>query len=638
MAMSKQARHLYEFGPFSIDATERLLLRDGEVVPLTPKAFDLLLVLVENRCHLVEKDQLIRTLWPDTFVEEANLTNNVSLLRKALAVDDEHQYIKTVPRRGYRFVAEVKAVEGTTQMVVDGLNPTTLTLEQISTSSRPLVATNQKTGRRKTSLFLLVAIMGALALAYASYHLWPKPAVPQPPIRSIAVLPFKPLAADRRDESFELGMADSLILKLSDLGQVAVRPLSAVRQYTGLEQDAVAAGRELRVEAVLDGSIQQDGDRVRVKVRLLRVRDGATLWIYQCDEYCHDIFAAQDAISTKVAGALAMELTGREREMLAKRYTASAPAYQAYVRGRYFWSKRTYASLQQAIEYFNEAIAMDPHYALAYAGLADTYNTLGGLGFLPQKEASPRAREMATKALELDDKLAEAHGSLACTLVDYYWNWPEGEKHLQRAIALNPSHAHAHELYSEYLSYVGRNEEAIAEAERAQALDPASSSSVWRLGVSYNFAGQYDRALEQFRKALDLNPNFHPAHFDLGLVYKEQGRYEEALAELRQARVSGRNDALAVMGYIYAVSGRRREALQVLDELNELAKREHVTAFQRAYIYAGLDDKERAFEWLEKAYTDREWYLLLLKKERGFERLRSDPRFRDLQRRVGLSL
>jgi serine/threonine-protein kinase len=496
-------------------------------------------------------------------------------------------------------------------------------------------------------LALAVACVMLIGLALMVYNHWVKPSeepvdsrlnssVGPVPIRAIAVLPFKPVVEASRDEILEMGMADTLITRLSSIRRVNVRPMSAVRKYAGLEQDAIAAGREQRVDAVLDGSIQKSGEKIRVTVRLVSIADGAALWTGQFDERFTDIFSVQDAISEKVAGALAMQLTGQERELLAKRYTGSAPAYLAYSHGRYFWSKRTYDGLQRAIECFNQAIAIDPHYALAYAGLADTYNTLGALGFLPQKEASPKASEMATKALELDDTLAEAHGSLAAALADYYWNWPEAEKHFQRAIALNPSYAYVHEMYAEYLSYVGRHEEAIAEAERAQTLDPTSSPSVARLGMSYNFAGQYDCALEHFRTALDLDPNFHLTHFGIGQVYRRQGRYEEALAEMRQARALGMKDALPIMGLIYAVSGRRREAQQVLDELNELSKREHVPAFNRAVVYVGLGDKERAFEWLEKAYADREWYLWLLKEGGAFERLQSDPRFTDLLRRIGL--
>jgi len=610
-------------------------MRDRQVVPLTPKAFDLLLFLVENSGHLVEKDELMRVLWPDTFVEEANLTNNISLLRKALAVDNEHQYIETVARRGYRFVAEVaESAESVTEFPSE---EAVSVAGEVDGSPEPSAAVGQGTEHRKRFKWLALAAVGAQALAFVAYYFWPKAPTPRQTIKSIAVLPFKPLVAESRDEALEMGMADTLIMRLSNLGQIAVRPLSAVRRYTDLEQDAVEAGRALHVDSVLEGNIQRSGDQVRVRVSLVRVADGRPLWTSQFDEKVTNVFTAQDSISEQVAGLLAVKLTGEERDQLAKRYTTSAEAYQSYVRGRYHWSKRTHEGLERAIEYFKQAITLDPNYALAYSGLSDTYNSLGGLGFLPQREASPKAREMAITALELDDNLAEAHGSLADAFMDYYWNWPEAEKHLKRAIALNPSYAHAHGLYSACLSNVGRHDEAIAEAERAQALDPASSTSVGRVGMTYYFARQYDRALEHFQRALDLDPNDHVAHFDIGLVYERQGKYEQALAEMRRARALGMKDAYSVAGHIYAISGRRREAQQVLAELDQLSKQEYVPAFHRAYIYIGLGDKERAFEWLEKAYEDREWYLWLLKQETGVDPIRSDPRFQDLLQRIGLT-
>jgi tetratricopeptide (TPR) repeat protein len=287
------------------------------------------------------------------------------------------------------------------------------------------------------------------------------------------------------------------------------------------------------------------------------------------------------------------------------------------------------------MDYFNQAIAIDPNYALAYSGLADTYNFLGGFGFLPAKEASPKGIELATKALELDERLAEAHNSLAALLADYHRNWPEAEKHFKRAIALNPNYVTAHQWYAMYLSCLGRHDEAIAEVKQAETLDPLSPGTITSVGTTYYFARQFDRALEQYRRALDLDPNFPLAHFCNGLVYERQRKYEDALVEMRQAKALGMKDASALIGYIYAVSGRRREAQQVLDKLNELPEHEHVSAFARALIYVGLCDKERAFKWLEKAYADREWHLWLLKEEAGLDPLRSDPRYTNLLRRVG---
>ena len=401
--MTAKTKHFYEFGPFRIDAGNHLLLRDGQVVPVKPKVFDTLVVLVENRGRLLEKDELIKELWPDSFVEEANLTQTVYMVRKALGEGPhEHNYIETIPKRGYRFVAAVR------EFGDEGSDPAVQ--EEIRAATVPA------NGRKRLTLPVLVACVMLAGLTATGYYLGITrgglPIGPSAPIKSIAVLPFKPLVAEGRDDLLELSMADSLILKLGNLGQITVRPLSAVRRYTDLKQDAVKAGQELRVESVLEGNIQRFQDRIRVRVRLVRVRDGKQLWAEQFDENWTDIFTAQDRISQRVVVALALTLNGEEQRQLTKRYTANPEAYQAYVRGRYFWNKRTGDGYRTAIADFQRAIRIDPGYALAFAGLADSYNLLGSYGEIPMRESHPKARAAAEKALELDDQIAEAHTSL----------------------------------------------------------------------------------------------------------------------------------------------------------------------------------------------------------------------------------
>jgi DNA-binding winged helix-turn-helix (wHTH) protein/TolB-like protein len=510
--MSRETPQVYEFGPFRLDARKRLLWRGGEVVPLTPKVFETLRVLVERRGQQVTKDELMREVWGETIVEETNLTANISHLRKALGEKkSDHQYIVTVPGEGYRFVAGVKEIGGErTALIAQEGARASIPIEEeengVQEEERFIAAARGE--RRLWPRVMTACVLLAVLIAAAVHRLGTRqPEAPAPsgasvPINSIAVLPFKPLAASNRDEPLELGMAETLITRLSNLKEVTVRPMSAVRRYTGLEQDAAAAGRELRVESVLDGNIQRAGDRIRVSVRLVRVGDGKQLWAEAFDESFKDIFAVQDSISERVAGALALKLTGEERERLAKRHTKNSEAYQLYLRGRYFWNRGTEEGLRKAIEHFLQALEKDPDYALAYTGLADSYALLGVYGLIPMRESHPKAREAATRALEFDEKLGEAHASLAAVLIDYYWDWAGAERHLERALELNPNYATAHSMYANYLKAFGRFGEAIEEAKRAQGLDPVSPSSNLTLATTYYFARQYDQAIEQSQGAV----------------------------------------------------------------------------------------------------------------------------------------
>lgn len=627
-----QAKHFYEFGPFRIDTGERVLLRRPDTrspaadtrhltadtrqppwrpVPLTPKAFDTLLVLVENRGHILEKDQLMQRIWPDTFVEEANLANNISLLRKILGESEAEQtYIETIPKRGYRFSAAVRELRD------DELAG--------ETAVNARAGSGRNAGDKPLSEVLEWRIEEAAGEGPHRHR-----------IKSMAVLPFKPILIDNRDEALELGMADTLITALSSLKDVVVRPTSTVRNYTSLEQDPVAIGRELRVEWVLDGSVQKLGEKVRVTVRLVNVADSLTLWAEKFDEKFTDIFAVQDSISERVAGGLASKLTGEEERRLTKRYTESAEAYQAYLKGRYFWDKSTPDGIAKAIEYFKQAIGIDANYALAYAGLADSYILLGVHGVIPQHEAVPKARAAAKKALEIDGTLAEAHFSLAVISRDYELDWPEAERHYRRAIELNPNSAPAHHWYSFGLSLMGRFDEAFREAKRAQEIDPLSLPINANVGVIFSMARQYDQAIEQYQKTIEMDPNFYFTHFLLGLVYVQKGMHDEAVSELQKARtLSDYPDTIALLGYTYAVSGKKKEALKLLDELS---RRRYVQPFAKAMIYTGLGDKDRALEWWEKAYEDRDWHVWVLKEVSFFEPLRSEPRFQDLLRRLGFT-
>lgn len=659
--MFKQSKQLYEFGPFRLDVVERLFLKNEEPVALTPKAFETLVVLVERSGHLVEKDELLKEVWRDQFVEESNLSQNIYLLRKALGEGaNEHQYIETVPRRGYRFVADVKEVR------CDDTPETDIILEQ-RTSARILISEEDEpdkesgagleekslpaamvaraSGRPGALRLLLTGLVVLACGAALLYFWWLKTAKPSAvgtgssPGR-VAVLPFKPLGAESGDELLGLGMADATIIKLSNLQQLPVLPTSAVFKYTGREHDPLAAGRELGVDAVLDGTVQHAGDRVRVTVQLISLREGRTLWSAKFDEQFTNIFAVQDSISEQVAQALALQLTADERKRLTKRYTENTQAYQSYLMGLYFWNKRTKDGLHEAIDYFQQAIEMDANYALAYAGLADSYHLIVYYGYEPPPatEAYKRAKAAAARALELDEGLAEAHTAMAMIQANYEKDAAASEKSLKRALALNPSYATAHQRYAWVLLGSGRLDEAFQEMRRAQQLDPVSLTINAALGSMLNFARRYDEAITQLQKTLSMDQNFSLARYNLGLAYAHKGMFEEAVTEFHRAKEldPDSTDALEAIGYVYAVTGRRNEARRVVASLQETAKRREVSRYNIALIYAALGEKDQAFEWLEKAAADQSLQTIYLRFDPQLDVLKADPRFNDFLRRHDL--
>ncbi|HEX8000579.1 MAG TPA: winged helix-turn-helix domain-containing protein [Pyrinomonadaceae bacterium] len=675
---SQTEQHFYEFGPFRVDTLKRLLLREGQPVPLTAKAFDTLVTFVQHSGQDLDKDELMRTVWPDTVVEENNLTQNVSALRKALGENkSEHRYIVTIPGRGYRFVATVKEVcDAQTELLERAVDAETTqaggnvvaanTLAQspngstvanvyepsktdsngaaTTASSSPVSAPSSslpalQPARLSASLLkraaLVVLIAGILAVVaywWLSNRSRTAPEVVAPP-GSIAVLPFKPLGMSASDDYLGLGMADALITKLSNIRQITVRPTSAVLKFAGEgKTDPVAAGRELNVDSVLEGSIQRAGDRVRVTVQLVSVRESRPLWAHSFDEQLTDIFSVQDSISAQVAQALTLKLTGEEQRLLAKRYTESVEAYQAYLRGRYFWNKRNEESLNKSIVYFNEAITRDPAYALAYAGVADAHSVIGfyQFGKLPPQESFQKAKAAALKALELDDSLAEAHASLALSVGDVDQDDVAAEREFKRAIELNPNYATAHHWYSDFLALSGRHAEAMTEIKRALELDPLSLVINATLGERLYQARQYDEAIAHLRRTLEMDSNFGPAHYLLGLALEQKGFYDEAIAELSKARtLSGSNPwMVSALGHTLALSGRKADAQRVLVELRELSKARHVTPYDFAVVYQGLGQHEQVIEWLQKLHKDK--IRRALKDDPRMDALQQDQRFQKL--------
>jgi DNA-binding winged helix-turn-helix (wHTH) protein/tetratricopeptide (TPR) repeat protein len=587
--MSGPGRH-YEFGHFRLNPAEHQLLRHGQTVRLTPKAFETLLVLVEHRTHLVTKEALLKAVWPDTFVEESGLTRNISVLRRTLGGTGKHQYIETVPKRGYRFVADVRV----TPAAYGALVPANITSRTIDRD-------------------------------------------PGAGLRSVAILPFRPIGAEG-NEFLGLGMADTLITKLNSIRQVVVRPTGSVRKYTGTAQDPQAAGRELQVDTVLEGSVQRWKNRIRVTVRLLRVCDGTTLWAETFDEKFTHIFAVQDSISERSARALMLQLSTDDERRLTRRYTENAEAYQLYLKGRYFYNQRTERGLLRAVEYFRKAIDRDPNYALAYSGLADSYTHFDRYEVLSAKDGGPRGKAAALKAVEIDPALSEGHTSLAHASFFWEWDWLTAERELRLALELKPSYADAHLRYAAYLSAMGRHVEALAEMTRAQELDPLSLIINTLLGRTFYFARRYDEAIDQLRKTLEIDPNFERALLFLGLVCAQKGLLSEAITELRQAMAPSRRGPIFVgaLGYAYGRSGKRHQAQKLIAELHERSRQGYVSAYNLALIYAGLGEKAKALDSLATAYEERSSWMVFLGVTPAFDDLRANTGFVQLLRRLGL--
>lgn len=643
--MVRPSKHFYEFGPFRIDSSKRRLLRNGEVVPLTPKAFDTLVALIESGDRVVEKDDLMEKVWPGVAVEENNLTQNISALRKALGEKrDEPQFILTVPGRGYRFVADIS--ESSDEMSGTAASATSAPAILSSQDEGQTVATQRASGASSSNLSTrgsnrrtLVGASAAVVLAIAGVYVWITTAARRDAtateIRSIAVLPFKPLVAAGSDEYLGLGMADALITRLSNISQIMVRPTSSVAKYANSGEELTAIGRELGVDSLLEGRVQKSNDRIRVTVTLVRVRDGAPLWASKFDEQYTDVFTVEDRISEQVAGSLLPTLTGTQKEQLTKHYTEDTEAYQSYIQGRYWWNKRSVDGLKKAIGHFEDAILSDPNYALAYSGLADSYATLR-LFDVRQEDVMPKARSAALRALEIDDTLAEAHASLGYVKHRYEWDFSGAEREFKRAIELKPEYSTAHQWYGWYLVTVGSFDQALEEFKRAQQLDPLSLYVNLTVGMPFFFSKQYDKAGRQFNKVIEMDPNFALAHRWLAKTYQQEGRYEQARTEFEKAisLLGGGAESAPALGYIDAITGKQAAARALLDQLKKTSQR-HDFSYYIAIIYAGLGEKDHAFEWLDRAYEERLGEMVDLKNDPQLDSLRSDPRFSKLIERTG---
>jgi len=640
----------YEFGPFQIDKLNHVLLRDGDRIPLKPKVFDTLLLLVENRERVLDKDELLRRLWPDTVVEESNLSQNVYLLRKVLGEEAGREiYIATMPKRGYRFVASVKEVENAVQShsprlqvhaAAEKNGSYAVNIQQPIRADAQSVQSNFAPSSLRVVALAIVSFVLVLAVVLALYFRSTNKSSPRSgaPINTVAVLPFKPAGQTNTDEDLGFGMADTLITRLNSLKQIKVRPMSSTRKFASPNQDSIAAGRELKVDAVLEANIQRAGDRVRVTMRLIDVRDGSVPWSGVFDEQVNaNPFALQDRVAEQVAQALIPQLTGEQKNLVTKHSTANPEAYRLYMLGRYHANKNGVEDWKQAIEYFNAAIERDPGYALAYTGLANTYLSLVADSMIAKAEAIPKAKEAATTALRLDDNLAEAHISSGRIYMYYDWDWSAAEREFKRAIELNPNSGDAHREYAAYFTNGGQSDQAVAEAKLGRDLDPLTRVTNFQFAWALISAHRYDEALQHAQEVLAMFPE---AHFWIGLADLGKGKYGEAAGEFeKKLSLSKDSDPLtsAHLSYAYAMMGKHDAAVKILAELTALYEQRQASPYHLAIVYAGLGDKDQTFARLNESYREHSRPLVSgLKVNPTWDRLRSDSRFKDLLRRMGL--
>jgi TolB-like protein/DNA-binding winged helix-turn-helix (wHTH) protein/Flp pilus assembly protein TadD len=636
MAVSTIKRGVvYRFGPFRLDVKERLLLRDGEPVSLMPKAFDILALLVENSGHLVDKNEILSHVWRDSFVEEGNLAQNVYLLRQALSSAKDHCSIETVRGRGYRFVGNV--VESCDE--IPSKDHATVIIDPPAENIAPAIASGRRAWSRLAALAVIALALGAIIYFFVARNAATENRFKA---KSIAVLPFKALSNENTDEPLGLGMANSMIIKLSNLQQIPVLPTSTVFKYTGRETDPLIVGRELGVDAVLDGTIQRAGDRVRVTAQLLSVADGKTLWSDKFDEQFSNIFAVQDSISERMAIALALQISGDEKKLLRKRYTEDTLAYQDYMRGLYFWNKRTEEGLRRAIEYFSDAVEKDPGFALSQAMLADSYALVGYYQYslIPQREAYQKARVAAQKALQMDATLSQAHIALATVRQFYDKDFDGAESSYEQAIALNPDSATAHHRYSQLLLVRGRLDDALIEIKLAQQLDPLSVAINNNLGYTLYLRRDYAQAEKFCQKAHETEPAAVQPLINLGMIYEQRGMIDEAFTVLNKARTLAatsvaRSDVLQALGHVYAVSGKKEEARKVLQALTQLSKQEEEAQLSKALVHSGLGEIDQAFQVLEEESKTWPATPTVVTLDPRLDSLRSDPRYQELVKPPG---
>ncbi len=638
MLFVPRAEHRLRFGVFEANLHARELRKHGVRVKLSGQPFQILALLLERPCEIVTREQLRERLWPsDTYVDfDHSLNTAVKKLRAVLGDSPENsRYIETIPRVGYRFVAPVQEA----------------TAKKEWTAGAPLVdsgsrvqAEVKETSRRRWPVFLGIGI--GMVVALAGYFEWSRLRAHSQPSSGrsmLAVLPFENLTGDAGQDYFSDGLTEEMIAQLGRLDpeRLGVIARTSVMHYKHSQEQLDRIGRELGVQYVLEGSVRRDAAKVRIAAQLIQMKDQTSLWSRVYDRELSNVSALRSEIAFEVVDEIRLALGGAKsasRPLLSSSSPRAYEAYDLYFKGLYFWNKRNVPGFQQAIEYFQQAIAIDPNYAPAYAGLANSYTLLTGYSSASAALYIPQARVAALRALEIDERLPEAHTALALIVQNHDWDWQTSEKEYRRAIELNPNYATAHHWYAEHLMWLGRFDEAFRESERARQLDPLSLIIATDNGAILYFSRQYDRAIAQFRTVLEKDPNFGRAGI-VGFAYVEKGMFAEALADAEKwRRVYAEGPWYwSTRAYIYGRAGQQEKARRELEKLEQLNRRQQLDPINMLWAHLGMGHKDEALAYLEKAYSERFNILISLKVEPAFDPLRSDPRFQDLLRRVGLA-
>jgi TolB-like protein/DNA-binding winged helix-turn-helix (wHTH) protein/lipoprotein NlpI len=632
---------VFVFGDAELDVGRYELRQRSRRVKLEKIPMELLILLLTRKGELVAREEIVEKLWRgEVFVEaEQGINTAIRKIRRALGDDPERpRFVQTVVGKGYRLIAPIT--------VLDGAAPPAVATSPSVTPEKAVAppALEGAHGRRRRLIWLAGAGAGMLILLAAGVERASRRARSSADsgpggVRSVAVLPLENLSGDPAQDYFADGMTEALVTDLAKISALRVISRTSVMQYKGVRKSLPAIARELNVDFVVEGAVMRSGERVRITAQLIDAKTDQHVWAEDYERSLRDVIGLQSEVAAAVAREVRVKLTPQEQAGLAAQRPVEPTVYEAYLKGRYYWNQRTEAGLQRGIEHFRDAIARDPNFALAHSGLADSLTALGYLSAVAPQDAFPAARAAATRALELDASLAEPHASLAYVRLYYDWDWKGAETEFRTAIAANPNYATAHHWYSVYLTAMGRADEALAEIERARALDPLSLAVSTDVGFEAYYSGRYDRAVRQLQAVLVTSPGFPLAHLWLGRTYQQKQMYREALAEYEHAnRVLPRWPViLAAIGNVHGLMGDRSRARTVLDEMKSLSRERYVTPYGVALVYAGLGEVEQAFKWLNTACDERAHWLVWLKLDPRWDGLRSDRRFGEVLRRVGLT-